>query len=105
VTRRKGPVVLISRGNEWMMKKRSKATSNSAPRLWWVFRLKSGEIKKAPGTELRDEGDSFDVRDERIPTLFVAKADVVDHWAQDRESHPREYQSFPQKTAATIPHV
>ncbi|MFZ0591928.1 MAG: hypothetical protein WAM39_15795 [Bryobacteraceae bacterium] len=55
-----------------------------------MFKLKSGEIRKAPGTELRDGGDFYEVWDERIYQLSVRKDEIVDRWAQDAKDNPRE---------------
>jgi len=54
--------------------------------LWWRFRLKSGRIEKAWGTELRDEGHLFSVWNECICTFCVPKIEVLDRWAQEEQS-------------------
>ncbi len=54
--------------------------------LWYVFRLKSGKIEKAWGTELRDEGQIFSVLNEGVCNLCVPKTEIVDRWAQEEQS-------------------
>ena len=89
-------------------KKRTIKQSASPQRLWWVFKLKSGEIQKKPGTELRELEDSYEVWDEHVHQLSVLKDKIADRWAQDTENHPREnLKSMTSKTGHTkvVPHM
>ena len=73
-----------------MRRSTPKKNFGPAPRLWRVFKLKSGEIRKAPGTEVRDCGDAYQVWDQRIYQMSVAKNYVADSWDQDTKDNPRE---------------
>jgi hypothetical protein len=60
--------------------------------VWWVFKLKSGEIKKHYGNDLRNSGDALEVWNDHGFIGAVLKDDIVDRWAQDREFTDRENQ-------------
>ncbi len=58
--------------------------------VWWVFKLKSGEIRKHYGNDLRDLGDTFEVWNEHIFLGAIKKDEIADRWRQDRETTDRE---------------
>ena len=73
------------------MKRNTVKTTSLPPLRWWVFKLRSGEIKKIWGRELRDGDDNFfSVHDEYICTGIARKSEVVDRWAQDQKTTLRE---------------
>jgi hypothetical protein len=67
----------------FFMKNRKQHQRKRLVYRWYVFVLKSGEVKKGDGTELREEHDSLTVYDERLWVLAIPKSEIVDRWAQD----------------------
>lgn len=73
------------------MKRKTAKMPSVQPLRWWVFKLRSGEIRKIWGRDLRDDDDNFfSVHDEYICTGCVRKSEVVDRWAQDQKTTLRE---------------
>lgn len=73
------------------MKRKAVKVPTLPPLRWWVFKLRSGEIVKGWGRELRDDDENFfSVHNEHICTQRVRKSNVIDRWAQDQETTLRE---------------
>jgi len=58
--------------------------------VWWVFKLRSGEIKKHYGNDLRELTGTLEVWNDHIFLGSIKKGEIVDRWAQDQETTDRE---------------
>ena len=41
---------------------------------------------------MREDGDHFEIWDERVCNLTIPKSEVIDRWQQEQEYDPREDQ-------------
>ena len=75
-----------------MKRKRRPQSNQSLGLVWWVFKLKNGEIRKHYGNDLRDCGDAYEVWNDHAFTGAAIKEQIADRWAQDRQFTARETQ-------------